>query len=410
MKEIVWAIALLLGVALYIANAYCTVEGAVRKNKKIILNNSKWRLLLTFSDYTKAIDRLCVILDIGCLLLVGYWFVITCSGRHELRMSYFEIGNIYMVIDLFGMAYIELITMKENKGRVYHRENYDVEEEEWRFQVNENTYRSVYSFNKKRESRATIVFWPCSYYIFQDVNGFGYGLRKKQFEKLTNIGAYEELSDYLVHKGYATLRIELVREYGVNPFIMQELGERIREFLGEQACENKYFVLLHGPSNRLLYEVYQSMKPAGIISLCGATMSCAAELTQLELWNGRKRINRIKMQVANENPMLFTEEMQRKSSEELMAELVSVADEIPVFVGFAEQDPYYGCDNQEKIAERNHPNIVKQYFKGADFTLRRCNLNKKIHYDGYDVESVFTKRLHPDVVEKICDWLSACVK
>lgn len=137
-------------------------------------------------------------------------------------------------------------------------------------------------------------------------------------------------------------------------------------------------------------------------------MSCEAQLAQLEQWNSRKQMSRIKMQVINENPMLFTEEMQRKTTEELIAELFAIADKMPVFLGYAEQDPYYGFDNVDKIDKQKHRNVSKHYFNGTDFTLRRCNQNKKIHYDGYTVESVFTKRLHLDVAEKICDWISSC--
>lgn len=152
----------------------------------------------------------------------------------------------------------------------------------------------VYSFNKRNsEPKVTVVFWPSSYYLFQDINGFGYGLsHKNEFEKLTNIGTYEELSDCLVHSGYATLRIELQRGQSVNPYIVQELGKEIQGLFDEQGHESKLFVLLHGLSNRLLYEVYQSMKLTGIISLCGAAMSCTEQLKQLELWNSKKRINK----------------------------------------------------------------------------------------------------------------------
>lgn len=409
-KGIAWGVALLLGAALYVANAYCTVEGAVRKDKKVKLSNNIVRRLLTFSDYANAIDRVCVLLDIGCLCLIGYWFAITCSGRYELQMSYFYVGVIYMAIDLLGMAYIEICRIKERKEQVYRRENYDIKEIENKICVNQNSYRTVYSISKRNsEVKATIIFWPSSFYLFQDIDGFGYGMvRTNKFEKLTNIGAYEELSDYLVHNGYATLRVELERENGVNPYIVQELGAQIQALLDEQEHGDTYFVLLHGPSNRLLSEISQSMKLSGIISLCGAAMSCEAQLAQLEQWNSRKQMSRIKMQVINENPMLFTEEMQRKTTEELIAELFAIADKMPVFLGYAEQDPYYGFDNVDKIDKQKHRNVSKHYFNGTDFTLRRCNQNKKIHYDGYTVESVFTKRLHLDVAEKICDWISSC--
>jgi hypothetical protein len=369
--------------------------------------------MLMLSDFTSEIDRLLIVLDIGCIALVGYWIGITLCGQYELRMNYLTIGLLYGFIDIGSIAYVELGRLKEKKEKVYHRECFDIHKETEILQVCENTYRCVYASNKKSEEKAIVIFWPSSYYMVQDMEGFGYGvLAKNEWRRQTNIGAYEELADCLVHSGYGTVRIEAERTENVNPYVVEALAHQIEDFLYMKKTDTQKILLLHGPSNRLLPEIYPMMTVNGVISLCGAAMSCSAEQEQLRLWNPEKKmqLHRTEQQIACENPVLFTEEKQKKTTDDWIKELVSVADEVPVLVGYAEQDPYYGVETVNKICEQNHSNITNVFFKGADFTLRECNPNKKIHYDGYLPEALPGLHLHPLIGEKLIEWLSTCIE
>ena len=404
-NEIIWIMFLLLVVTIYYLNAYFTIEGAVRFQKKIKIKNKLVKKILLLTEFTKEIDRVLLILDLGCVALAAYWFVITICDMPDKRCEYCLFCLVYFFFDMAAIVYVELFRMKEKNNKPYHREEFELQEET--FDILEGTYHCVYTTNKRKiDKKAVVIFWPSSYYMFQDVEGYGYGYDavKNELKRLSNIGAYVEVSDYLVHCGYDTLRIEASRTKSQNMYTIAEVAADIDSILNMMKPDKKRILLLHGPSNRLLSEIYQNVTLAGCISLCGAAMSYSAEIEQLASWvkANKNKPQRLERQIMFENPVLSTEQMRLKKTEELLEELYFVADRIPIFIGYVEQDPYY---SNSIVKEIKHDNITTEYFEKTDFTLRECGVNKKVHYDGYLDENLIAKWYNQKLPEKICEWL-----
>ncbi len=273
------------------------------------------------------------------------------------------------------------IGMNQMHRVYYFRETVDIREEH---RVIESAghhvkYEYVYTTSKKVKTPSKlVVFMPEAYGISQDVDGNIYDYYKQKGWKLiSNMGAYQELSDCLVREGYATIRCQRVKERKLlkqirvsSVDIFTEVPE-FREFAGE------IYVLAHGMTWIGAKELQEKKKIAGLISLCGTDMP--------------------------QKDKKICEEQY----ESVIDDFIHLATQIPVFAGYVEYDPYSNRQMIEEIKRRTDAKIAYHYFSGTDFSLRH---NKGERRKGVTVwrqkSGKRTEPLNSEVADSIINWLN----
>ena len=403
---------------------WLTKEGGIRSLYRVQPKSKVVKNLLGFPAWIEEIDVSVVIANIvfetGIFTMILGWFVLDDVKKKIFVDKYAHIALIIALLYLVWVITLIMSLGKEVKEKSYFRETVDLIEKKDEIifgSQGQYKYEYIYARSKRlEEPRKVIVFLPESYHMNEDVDGNVYLYSSKGgYQKNSNVGAYEELSDFFVRDGYATLRcarkldIENIQADGKN------IGQFINQVLQQIGFEGEIIVLAHGPNHRRLKNVCDELKPSGIVSLCGAGLGLWEELIHKEIWQGKnpERVHKKYMAQrtrAIKSPSLSSEiaYILQMTQEQWIQEFLSLARDLPVFLGYVECDPYYDEQIVDEIRKNNMENIVIHKFENTDFTLRLKNKNQKngVRVNGHIIEPRMS-RINPVVAEKICEWIQS---
>lgn len=420
--ELAWYGMILSAIGCVWYSYYITERGLVREKQKLKLNSNITKAMLGFPSWILEIDISVVIANIvneilAIILIIGL-FLLNDSQKEYVFDNYIFINIALFFGYIIWSAVLESLVVKESKQQKYLRETVDLIERKGETIVGSQgqyKYEYIYTRSKRlEEPRKVIVFLPESYHMNEDVDGNVYLYSSKGgYQKNSNVGAYEELSDFFVRDGYATLRCARKLEPTNEQVDGTSVGQFINQVLQQIGFEGEVIVLAHGPNHRRLKAVYDEIKPIGIISLCGAGLGMWEELIHKEVWQGKnpqrakKKYMEQRARVINtplKNPEIAR--ILQMTQEQWIQEFVGLANETPVFLGYVECDPYYNEQIVEEIRKNSVKNIVIYKFEDTDFTLRIKNKNQKngVPVNGHTIEPRMS-RLNPLVAEKILEWV-----
>lgn len=401
-----------------------TSEGYIRENKKVIIKSPFIKKMLGFSEWVIEVDISSIILNIkneiiGIALIVG-WFVLDFSTKeyvtNKLSLGVLLLADMFIEVLVWPILLVRQID-KEKKYTVSMRETFDLCEREGEITCDDDKmciYRYAYTYSKKGDMpNKVIIFPPSTYLRFIDVNGNGYGSSEKgEYRMSTNLGAYQELSDCLVRAGYATLRLEGKRQLGAHGANAKMLSEFFLKILEQQSFHGEIFLFAHGYVNWDLSSYCEKMDLRGIISMCGAAIGFEEAEIRKMMWNGKSKkkalkvYNKIKEKVLREKEESINLEALHMKREDWIRKFFEVASQVPILVGYVSQDPYYSPEIAEEIKERKNEKVEVVKFERTDFTLRKCNVNRKINALGYLLdEKEKIPPMNPEVAEEIIKWM-----
>ena len=404
--------------------------GGIRKKKRVILNSNLKKILLGFPPWIEEIDRSYAFLNIFNIVLeitaIICWFVFSIEQKNMFSSKLIRIVVFIMFAELLWSVIIACLAAKDNPDKFYIRETFDLKErkDEITFYSERNPYHCYYVYTHLKENPKpdkVVILFPEGYYTTQDVNGnVREYLEKGKSKPFGNIGPYEELSDRLVRAGYATLRCERTEENLINENERDGLdgigfGKLFLEILKREACEGEIYLLLHGKVNQLLFDTMEVVPVSGILSLCGAGMDVREEYMQLQIWKGKsyrtaeKRYEKAVRQIRKKAGLKETDDSFLKPTrEESCAMFVEKSKEIPMLIGYVEEDPYYSGKIAEVLKETATENMHVVKFEKTDFTLRIRNVNKRwsVYEWGRSLEKDGKlPPLNPAVAEELIGWL-----
>jgi len=401
---------------------YITTEGLVRQSKKVVLKSKIIKGLLCFPVWIVESDVSIIITNIinemlTVVLIVGL-VVLDDSEKKYIFDKYAFINILIFFGYLIWSAVLETLVIKERKEKPYFRETVDIGERKGEIIFGDQQqykYEYVYAYSKRVEQPSkVIVFLPESYHMNQDVDGNVYFYSKKAgYQKNSNIGAYEELADCFVRAGNATLRCARKLEVDNAQADGTGIGLFLQLALQQVGFAGEVLVLAHGPNHRRLKAVCDTLKPVGIISLCGAGLGIWEELIHKEVWQGknpqrvqekyRKKRDRAIVSTPSDTEVAYILQM---TQEQWIQEFVGMAEKMPIFLGYVECDPYYDEQIVEEIRKSGVENITIYKFEDTDFTLRAKNKNRKngVLVNGHTIEPRMS-RLNPLVAERIQMWV-----
>jgi len=136
---------------------------------------------------------------------------------------------------------------------------------------------------------------------------------------------------------------------------------------------------------------------------------------QLQIWKGKsyrtaeKRYEKAVRQIRKKAGLKETDDSFLKPTrEESCAMFVEKSKEIPMLIGYVEEDPYYSGKIAEVLKETATENMHVVKFEKTDFTLRIRNVNKRwsVYEWGRSLEKDGKlPPLNPAVAEELIGWL-----
>lgn len=405
-----WLVPCLLIISLCMNNNV-TEEGIYSKHRKRKLKTGVKNLFLGFMPGIHIADSIIIACNIvwEVLILLGITLIfidsMTLTFYYRMTVIVLFIINIVIILKI-SLRHAEKIQIPQHQADNFIETKGTIDT----FKNAGYIYHYLYTCSKESEHpKRVVIFLPYSYYTFMDVNGTGYGI--DQFIPLSNVGAYEELSDLFVENGCATLRIELDRTQTSmeHTSVLNQVGEVVQEILKAEDIKCERYLLAHGDSNRLLKELVNRTNINGIISLCGAALNCKDEIAQVRKWNNiknDKKFDKIYVQLICENILRNDPDLFEKEQEDCLKELYEIAEHVPIFVGYVQQDPYYNENIPLIIKDRGLSSIDVVKFEQTDFTFRKISPNQKIHYDGYlwNKENIYGN-FNTDIGKYILQWM-----
>lgn len=396
-------------------------DGGFRSKKKVVFKSNVHKLLFGFPIWIEQIDRsyLCInaFNEIMVAASVISWFLLDMEQKKYLLQKFPMIGIIILFTELFWGVAVGILAARDGKDTIYIRKTIDLQENQGSVTVGDSikyTYHYVYTHLKEEKAEKLVIILPESYFITQDMNGNYRMLLNGRYETVTNMGTYEELSDYLVRAGYGTLRCE--RELEEIPETDTgsdreevDFGQLFLKVLQKESYEGKIYLLAHGRSNSLLMNISDTIPMDGVVSLCGAGMGVHEEFMHLIVWSGRskKKVEKKYNKFLSSRQPPKNYQYVDKIKEEFINWLA--VKKIPVFIGYVQADPYYDEDIAKEIEGYHLQNVKILKFAGTDFTFRECRVNKRrqVALMGYAVASLSRlPRMNPIVAEEVTAWLN----
>lgn len=383
-----------------------TSLGFVREKRKVRYRFNFTKVLCGFPIWIEEVDIVILFLNI-CNVILFLSVIIT--KRYDMI---FTDGRVvcYYLIQLLAPLLLVWPLMKEQKKPINIRETVDLQEKRGILTVgtNQTSFQYVFTTSKRMEAPTKlIVFVPDSYNnITLDAEGnISKYDAKEGWKKTYNMGAYEELSDALVRAGYATVRF--AREKGEKDLVMDLVTKKeiIEAYLDRKEFDGEIILLAHGLGNTELKRIVSGRRVSGIISLCGAALGMWESYVNRGVWLGG---NRKRLEKQYQNKMEYapqTIDFLKISRSKRVQEFVEIAEELPVFLGYVEYDPYYDEQLVEEIRALEEEKIEYHYYQDTDFTLRfrRKNARKGAYVDGQEIGAGMSQ-LNPQIVEDIIQW------